>query len=1225
MSSSPVPWSASSPSLLGHPPLPTPIDTSFNSQKPPLPSHSSSPALFHESPAIPLSASSAQHLSSIPFPPPIKVSGSTAPELNAHISGLPSPIETSPAVQTPVSAAWSFDPSPIAETMELAAISKELPISSQQMEAKETNGDYITVTQHDFINFNNINDKNIEDEVDERLSYSYDESYNENDTDNETETEADSDFSDAGSETSDAGSDAGSDISDVESNSNSNIPAQHFNAIPRSRLNPPSVDIPRPLSLPRSFGRSPLGVTSPTSPTSPTGTDDSSATTSASSSTATTPSSTTASSASSMDLPASAASPLFWLAGGVPTDPVEYQAWVASGGLSAEIRKSNSPLRRSKSFVERNVLITPENIDQVLVDLKEEDEEESDMEEDDEFQEDGEDGEEASERRQRKMKGKEVEEDDVTVASAVPPRLKGMGPVKRSKQPKRRAMSAHEAFRRAYSDPSPNNSVGQGESSAHSLIDEDSLSMPPSDTVGPDSIPSPKLASIPESAVSSVSSSTSPSSPLVPRPASPVKRKVSTKSARSVKSVKSTKSTKSNKSSKSTKSNKSNKSRKSIHGGDLDTPIPAGVLMEVMEAMYDPPETLATVMQAEAHARMIALGALEAKVAAAEKVGAEVARREEALGFTADLEVEEFTSQTETENEADSDLPPTDEVVPVHGIPAVDVVESLDEIDFVDEVKEDRVDELVAESTDRFTLSSVPPEVPAKDADDGQSHIAPASQKVAVTPYPLPSTAPILPPRTVSHPLYQSAVTDPQKYTQQQPPTALTASASTVVPQPAAAPIQAGTKESSKKGWSWFSNLLSSKPASKKSGSPAAANAPSVSTSSLSTKSAASLRNSPTPPPITSADMDDFVYPSSHEFNDGFPRYSLAVEKSVYKLSHVKLAQHRRPLHQQVVISNLMLYILSVHADVTLNRQGPRTRRKKKKKSKNSGGPGGRSSSPGRKTKLVNLESGGGTNPYVPQSKPQQPPQILSIGPIIPQRGNSKMPTAEWNSSSMVGLHHHAPTSPSPATSPGPRLGTPTLPNIPLLDFEEENKRPSATSSTSSTPTPSSAATSAASNRRAHNMHHFSAVMSGDEAASGPRRQSDDRFSEADDSGSDTSTKSSSSKKKKGKNGKKDKSGLNSSSSSTLALNGNASTTTSNAAAGTNGIKSSSGSPTSSFFGSMSLKSNSGKSSTSSSTLVLNINNKDEEEDDDVPLGVLQQSRRGSVSSISSRTSARGE
>ncbi|KAJ3318623.1 hypothetical protein HDV06_007148 [Boothiomyces sp. JEL0866] len=57
-------------------------------------------------------------------------------------------------------------------------------------------------------------------------------------------------------------------------------------------------------------------------------------------------------------------------------------------------------------------------------------------------------------------------------------------------------------------------------------------------------------------------------------------------------------------------------------------------------------------------------------------------------------------------------------------------------------------------------------------------------------------------------------------------------------------------------------------------------------------------------------------------------------EKFVYSLSHIKLAQIGRPLLQQVQISNLMLYILSVHSDVTLRGRGPRRNRRKQKRRK---------------------------------------------------------------------------------------------------------------------------------------------------------------------------------------------------------------------------------------------------------------------------------------------------
>ncbi|OAJ41217.1 hypothetical protein BDEG_24851 [Batrachochytrium dendrobatidis JEL423] len=63
---------------------------------------------------------------------------------------------------------------------------------------------------------------------------------------------------------------------------------------------------------------------------------------------------------------------------------------------------------------------------------------------------------------------------------------------------------------------------------------------------------------------------------------------------------------------------------------------------------------------------------------------------------------------------------------------------------------------------------------------------------------------------------------------------------------------------------------------------------------------------------------------SGYEWSGG--RLPSDDEKNIYKLSHMKLAQLGRPLEHQVAISNLMMYILSVHADVTLKRRGPRVR-----------------------------------------------------------------------------------------------------------------------------------------------------------------------------------------------------------------------------------------------------------------------------------------------------------
>ena len=55
-------------------------------------------------------------------------------------------------------------------------------------------------------------------------------------------------------------------------------------------------------------------------------------------------------------------------------------------------------------------------------------------------------------------------------------------------------------------------------------------------------------------------------------------------------------------------------------------------------------------------------------------------------------------------------------------------------------------------------------------------------------------------------------------------------------------------------------------------------------------------------------------------------------EKSIYAQSHIKLGEFDRPLLEQVLISNLMLYILKFNAQVTLHGRGPQRKKKKGKK-----------------------------------------------------------------------------------------------------------------------------------------------------------------------------------------------------------------------------------------------------------------------------------------------------
>ena len=115
------------------------------------------------------------------------------------------------------------------------------------------------------------------------------------------------------------------------------------------------------------------------------------------------------------------------------------------------------------------------------------------------------------------------------------------------------------------------------------------------------------------------------------------------------------------------------------------------------------------------------------------------------------------------------------------------------------------------------------------------------------------------------------------------------------------------------RGWSWFVGLFEPKRQPQEIIKPAVL---------------------PTLPPIkdwTGFEDDDEVdalFPSeeAHCFiENGQPRYPLHVEKNLYRLSHTKLSQShsRRTLHEQVMISNLMLYIISVNDNVTLNRNTP--------------------------------------------------------------------------------------------------------------------------------------------------------------------------------------------------------------------------------------------------------------------------------------------------------------
>jgi hypothetical protein len=65
----------------------------------------------------------------------------------------------------------------------------------------------------------------------------------------------------------------------------------------------------------------------------------------------------------------------------------------------------------------------------------------------------------------------------------------------------------------------------------------------------------------------------------------------------------------------------------------------------------------------------------------------------------------------------------------------------------------------------------------------------------------------------------------------------------------------------------------------------------------------------------TSKSSKNYVPPPSPGLTQGanpYARYPIHVERAIYRLSHIKLANPRRPLYEQVLISNLMFWYLGV-------------------------------------------------------------------------------------------------------------------------------------------------------------------------------------------------------------------------------------------------------------------------------------------------------------------------
>ncbi|KAI0742052.1 hypothetical protein C8Q80DRAFT_1123757 [Daedaleopsis nitida] len=114
-----------------------------------------------------------------------------------------------------------------------------------------------------------------------------------------------------------------------------------------------------------------------------------------------------------------------------------------------------------------------------------------------------------------------------------------------------------------------------------------------------------------------------------------------------------------------------------------------------------------------------------------------------------------------------------------------------------------------------------------------------------------------------------------------------------------------GTEREKEKESRFFGSLFGSK---KKSEEPQ-----SVTSNAAGREAAAALLGA-------SKSSKNYVPPSSPQLGM-YARYPIHVERAIYRLSHIKLANPRRPLYEQVLISNLMFWYLGV-INKTQN-QGP--------------------------------------------------------------------------------------------------------------------------------------------------------------------------------------------------------------------------------------------------------------------------------------------------------------
>ncbi|KAF9266861.1 hypothetical protein L218DRAFT_996411 [Marasmius fiardii PR-910] len=123
---------------------------------------------------------------------------------------------------------------------------------------------------------------------------------------------------------------------------------------------------------------------------------------------------------------------------------------------------------------------------------------------------------------------------------------------------------------------------------------------------------------------------------------------------------------------------------------------------------------------------------------------------------------------------------------------------------------------------------------------------------------------------------------------------------------------QSDTKENKEKEPGFFGSLFSKK-SNKDSSSSSSHGHDAASHGKESTATLGANKSSKNQQPPSPAATPGFGAPApGGGVINNYSRYPLHVERAIYRLSHIKLANPRRPLYEQVLISNLMFWYLGV-------------------------------------------------------------------------------------------------------------------------------------------------------------------------------------------------------------------------------------------------------------------------------------------------------------------------